>query len=376
MIHPEISETSSGSTERSLRLRVGGVRKSLLLIGKVVFSVALLGYLLMKVEWRNIGQAMSVFNPSALLISGGFLVLAIVLSARRWRLFIPSQVDVHRIRSLYFIGAFFNTCLPGIVGGDVIKAYYLSHDLREKREKEVGEPSAGSANGSGLYTINSVSVGSVFMDRFMGLVTLVAVVFAVYPWGFGYLRKTPAEWIVPAFLIAFPLFSLAFFRFRVGRRFLPLERVHNYFSLCAARKDVLVKALSYSIGIQLLVILSAYIISYGLSIEVSFFSFFVFIPLINILLLIPVSISGIGLREGAFVFFFGTLGVPLEKAVALSFLWFLSQVAASLPGLYQYALGYKKLKKDLFSQSMYQKYPCTTSPSQLAPIESKEPGKE
>jgi hypothetical protein len=48
MIHPDISETSVDSAERSLQMRAGGVRKSLLLIGKIDFNAALLGYLLMK----------------------------------------------------------------------------------------------------------------------------------------------------------------------------------------------------------------------------------------------------------------------------------------------------------------------------------------
>lgn len=334
MIHPEISETSAGSAERSLWLRVGGTRKSLLFTGKIVFSLALLGYLLTKVEWRNIGQAMSVLNPIAFLISGGFLVLAIVLSAQRWRLFIPYPVRTRRIISFCFIGAFFNICLPGIVGGDIIKAYYLSRDLKGNRERVAGDPPV--ANESELYTVNSASVGSVLMDHCMGLAILLVVVFVVYPWGFAYLKDTPAQWIIPAFLIAFPLVFIMFLKFKVGKKFLPIQRFHNYLGVCAARKSVLAKSFLYSIGIQFLVIISVYIIAWGLSLKMSLFSFFVFIPLVNILLLIPVSISGIGLREGAFVFFFGTIGVPPEKAMALSFLWFLSQVAASLPGLYEY----------------------------------------
>lgn len=351
MIHPEISETSTGSTERSLWLRVGGMRKSLLVTGKLVFSLALLGYLLMKVEWRNIGQAMSVFNPIALLISVCFLLCATALSARRWRLFIPYPVSTRRIISFCFIGAFFNICLPGIVGGDIIKAYYLNRELKGNREKGVGETPVGNVNESGFYTINSASVGSVFMDHCMGLAILVTVVFAVYPWGFGYLNGTPAKWIVPVFLIAFPLLFLIFFGFKVGKTFLPLQRFHNYLGVCAARKDVLLKSFFYSICIQFLVITSVYIVAWGLSLKAPLFLFFVFIPLINIILLIPVSISGIGLREGAFVFFFGTMGIPSEQVIALSFLWFLSQVVASLPGLYEY-MGFRRNSR---SNQLYDK---------------------
>jgi len=341
VIHPEIQKTSVDSAERSFWLRAGGVRKSFLLIGKIFFSVALLGYLLMKVEWRNIVQAMGVLNPLAFLISWGFLVLAIILGARRWRLFIPYPVSARRIISFCFIGAFFNICLPGVVGGDIIKAYYLGRELKGKGESVSWGALVGNADESEFYTINSASLGSVFMDRFMGLAVLLLAVFVVYPWGYGYLKDTPAQWIVPAFLIAISLAFIMFFKFKVGKRFIPIQRFHNYLEVCATQKSVLFKSFLYSICIQFLAITSVYIIAWGLSLKVSLFSFFVFIPLINILLLIPVSISGIGLREGAFAYFFGTVGVPPENAIALSLLWFLSQLAASLLGLYVYV----RLKK-------------------------------
>jgi uncharacterized membrane protein YbhN (UPF0104 family) len=80
----------------------------------------------------------------------------------------------------------------------------------------------------------------------------------------------------------------------------------------------------------------------GMNIELSLLSLIVFLPLITLITMIPVSISGIGIREGAFVFFLGTMGVPLDKAMTLSILWFLSVVVAGLWGLVEY-LRFKHL---------------------------------
>ena len=68
----------------------------------------------------------------------------------------------------------------------------------------------------------------------------------------------------------------------------------------------------------------------------SFTELFIFVPIIMTLMIIPVSISGFGVREGAFVALFGLTGIPSSVSVSLSFLWFLSTAAASLIGLVEY----------------------------------------
>ncbi len=301
------------------------MKHALLTVVKALFSLALVVYLLSRLDIRHVGQAMATLHPAAFAISAAFLLSALVLAARRWRLFIPYEISFPRITSLCFVGAFFNTCLPGVVGGDVVKAYYLGRELKGRQGPDDANRSAAS-----------VSAGSVFMDHIMGMAILLAMALLIYPWALAYIKGTPALWLVPVLLVAFPLCLVLLIRMKVGRRFPLVREFHDYLRASLGEKRVLLKALLYSFVVQLLSITSVSVIACGLSLHVSPITFFVFIPLINILLLVPVSISGIGLREGAFAFFFGTVGVPVEKAVALSFLWFLSQITASLPGLYCY----------------------------------------
>jgi len=62
--------------------------------------------------------------------------------------------------------------------------------------------------------------------------------------------------------------------------------------------------------------------------------------------MIPLSISGLGIREGAFVLFFGLIGVKPEVATAISLSWFITMTTAGIWGLIEY-IRYKKVLLDM-----------------------------
>jgi uncharacterized protein (TIRG00374 family) len=90
-----------------------------------------------------------------------------------------------------------------------------------------------------------------------------------------------------------------------------------------------------------MVIFTVYVLALGMGQDIPFLVFLIFLPLIILFTMIPVSISGLGVRESAFVLFFGLVGMKPEVSTALSLLWFLTVSTASLIGLIEY-LKYKK----------------------------------
>ena len=80
----------------------------------------------------------------------------------------------------------------------------------------------------------------------------------------------------------------------------------------------------------------------GIGIHVSPVFYFAILPIVNIMTMIPITFSGIGIREGAFVYFFGLKGIEPEPALALGLLFFSIQVATSLLGGVAYALGFHR----------------------------------
>ena len=76
-------------------------------------------------------------------------------------------------------------------------------------------------------------------------------------------------------------------------------------------------------------------------VAVTFGVFLIFVPLINLSIMVPLTINGIGLRESLFYLFFSQIGIPAETAVGLSLVTFALYVLTAFPGLVVYSL-YKK----------------------------------
>jgi uncharacterized protein (TIRG00374 family) len=309
------------------------IKKAVFLVLKIAVSSALLIFLLSKVGGMALIENAVLLSPVHFGAAVALYLFSVYLSSRRWRLLIPYPVGMRRLFSMYIVGSFFNTCLPGIIGGDAVKAYYLSREL--KQHASTAETSLGSGT-------SAIAVASVFMDRYVGLVALLILGLAIFPMGYDLLKKTPVPWIMPLLFAGFIVSSVLLFRFRLGERLRFLVGVYDYFNYYFTKRPILIKAFFYSLAIQLIVIVSVYILAMGMDIDITLLSLLVFLPLITLITLVPVSISGIGIREGAFVFFLGTMGVPPDKAMTLSILWFLSLVVAGLWGLVEY-LRFKHL---------------------------------
>jgi hypothetical protein len=94
-----------------------------------------------------------------------------------------------------------------------------------------------------------------------------------------------------------------------------------------------------SLAVQVLRIVQAYFLGAGLGITVPLSTYFAFVPLILLVMLLPVTFNGIGTSQAAFVWFFGRAGVAAPAAFALSVLFVALGVVGNLPGGLLYAFG-------------------------------------
>jgi uncharacterized membrane protein YbhN (UPF0104 family) len=304
--------------------------KSVIITLKVLISTSLFYFLVSKIGIKTIIETIRLLDLSSFIIAMSIYIASILLSSLRWRLFLSHKLPIKKLFSLYMIGSFFNTYMPGIVGGDAVKVYYLNKEIKENFPKEKNYDS-----------FLSESVASVFIDRYIGFFTLLCICLFAFLFGSKYLKDTSINWIIPLIFILFIVSSLIIFRFRIGERLVFLSNFYNHFQKYIERKDTLIKAFFYSIIIQISGIFTVFVLSKGMSVGVPFNFLLLFIPIIILISFLPISLSGIGLREGAFVIFFQTIGIPPHQSMTLSILWFLSTVTASLWGLVEY-LRYKQ----------------------------------
>jgi uncharacterized membrane protein YbhN (UPF0104 family) len=114
-----------------------------------------------------------------------------------------------------------------------------------------------------------------------------------------------------------------------------LESIQRY----ATHHSALANVLAGSIGVQVLRVVQAWFLGRALGIDLPLPLYFAFIPLILLVMLLPVTVNGIGTSQAAFVWFFGQAGVGRPEAFALSVLFVALGIVGNLPGGLLYAIG-------------------------------------
>jgi len=128
------------------------------------------------------------------------------------------------------------------------------------------------------------------------------------------------------------LFTRLLHRLRLSRMATRIDAVSSAFQVMARHPRILFDSLLISLVNQLLVCAISWIAAMGMNIQESFLYFVVFIPVITLITMIPISLSGMGLREYAFVALFSAIGVPPPAALALALLTSAMILLSAVPG--------------------------------------------
>ncbi len=291
---------------------------------RVAVSVALLAWLAWRTDWQQIGQAFAALRVSLWLAAVVLYFLTQVLSALRWQLLaepLGFARPLPQFISFYFIGMFFNLFLPTSVGGDVVRAWYLD-----------------DRSGQRLPAFLSV-----FIDRFSGLLILLAVACAaaafcpsaVPPWVPTSVWLTGGCAVCGLLLLPGAARAVTAMRSTMGvagrLRQLALSLTQTT-SLFVARPRLLLATTVLSLGVQLANVVVVWLVGRALTIDVPATYYGICVPMITLLTLVPVSLNGMGVREGGMVLFLTPLSVDQGTAVSLAFLWFSVFTVASLCG--------------------------------------------
>lgn len=193
---------------------------------------------------------------------------------------------------------------------------------------------------------------SVFMERNTGLcalllIALVAAYLAPTVTIYG-ISLVTLIWLLALGYIAANIVLFSPHAYRIADRLIarsPLRRMRaRAASLYEAATPytrapgVLISSMFLSIVFQFVVIGVVFLSARALSLSIPFTAAAVFVPLVSLAGMVPVSVNGLGVREALYILLFGRIGIPAELAVSLALLYFGVTVVASLPGGLVYAL--------------------------------------
>ncbi|MGD9099906.1 MAG: lysylphosphatidylglycerol synthase transmembrane domain-containing protein [Anaerolineae bacterium] len=275
---------------------------------RIVISLGALTCILLTVGLEEIADLIRQANLGFMLAAFALFVVGTVIRAVRWMALLRAleiQVPLRRLVELYFVGTFFNLLLPSGFGGDAVRVLELTQD-----------------------THVTAALGTVIVDRMTGLLVLFAMALAVLPFSGGLLPTETALSIgllAVAGLVAGGLVLQGELLRRWGH-WLPgplaldgegaLARTLRAVNDCGPR--AIAQALGMSLLFNLLLVNVNYLAARAVGVDIDLAYFLLFVPVLSITLMLPISIGGLGVREGMAIFLFDQAGVGQAAAVAAS----------------------------------------------------------
>ena len=304
------------------------------LLGRIAVAGGLTAYLLWQSQPRAVGAALGQAAWAPILLAVSLVLIDRALMAYRWILLLcivdpAGRPRLAAVMRIFFVSTFVGTFLPASVGGDAVRAYSIAR----------------------LNVGGGDAVASVLMDRMIGVASIFAMALAglVLARDLAENRTIVAALAVAGAACAVTLIVVfsrqaAALTSAVSAR-LPARARRGAEALVtsirryAAFHRQLAAVLACSVLVQALRVLQAYYLGRGLGIDAPLSTYFAFVPLILLVMLLPVTFNGIGTSQAAFVWFFARAGVPAAEAFALSVLFVALGVVGNLPGGFLYATG-------------------------------------
>lgn len=281
-------------------------RKVLWPILQVALTLGMVGWILHRNDGMGVLRRLATCDPTWLGLAVVFLVASILLGTWQWLCLLEVQgVSVEKLRLLraYTMGMFLNFVLPSGVGGDVVRAVAIHKEAQ------------GGTRG----------VAATLLDRFAGLFTL-ALFASIASWllvaGHSEDLFRRLAWGSGLVSLAFCVATVVLFSRRVFGWFSPMARWMGEGVLLDKARDMRVSFLNYrnhpfavakvvgfSIVTQFLRLVVHWCSAKALGLPLDFAWILLFIPVVSLIAVLPLSVGGWGLREGAQKTFFSFPGV-------------------------------------------------------------------
>ena len=290
------------------------IKKFTTIILRLGVSALLLFLVFKQMDQQSAFAVMKGADKGMLCVSFLLFLASYVIAFWRWEMLLKTlkiDLPLRRIISPYAGGIFFNLFLPSTIGGDFMRSIDLGRYT--KRPREV--------------------IATVFLDRLSGYAALVilALIAVCLGWGMGLLRDLSVIVAVGVIgillgLILLVLYNNWVYAFintlldspKAGKLREAIKNLHEEIYKFRQHKGIIARNIILSLIVQGLNPIAVYLIAQAFGIHASIIYFFIFLPIISAITLLPISIGGLGLRDVTTVIFFAKIGVAKNMAFATS----------------------------------------------------------
>jgi uncharacterized protein (TIRG00374 family) len=297
-------------------------------VATVVVSSAAVAYILTKIDLEKTWHIISNASVPWLLLSAALTLVTVPPMAWRWQQLLAARgirESVSWLTRAYFVSYAVGQVLPTSVGGDASRIF-------ETARRHPGQMTPVT--------------GSVLLERSLGGAVTLALAGVGLLLAIGRYPIGPYLWIEVVFVIATLGAGVVFFSRSVRRRLafgVPLARKFRVEGLLRAVYDgihgyrdhvgTLAVVSVVTLAMQLTRVFAIYASARAVGIPLSPLPYVVLGPLLFLVMLVPFTVNGLGVREAFFVSFLGKLGISADAAFACGFLFFILTILLALPGL-------------------------------------------
>ena len=300
--------------------------KAILIALKMVLSIGLFSYVVAKVSPGDIWATVRPADPMLLLAAAGLFLLSSLIGSWLWARLLRAQgvsIPYRKAASYYFVGLFFNNFLPSNIGGDIARISDAA-----KHAKHVSPVFSATLMDRliGVLAIGLVAVvASVAALDHVRLYAIYGAIFTVFVIVLGLFLSVFHRRLLEAFEWPFRAMGWHSVERAISRL---MDDLHGFRSQGGA----LFQAFLASTLVQVSRILVHYIVGLALGVRLAAGYYFLFVPVLAALVSLPISLNGLGVREGAAVVLFQMAGLTREQAFTIPFLTYLISVLISLLG--------------------------------------------
>ena len=297
---------------------------------KLLVSAGLLAFLFSKISVAHLGALVRGMNGGYVAAATLLFLASNVIGGYQWHALLRSggvRIPFHRTIRVYFVGLFFNNFLPASIGGDAVKVYDVSKI------------------GNSVFQVVAVTL----LDRIIGIFSLclLATVSVV---ALLDVRSIDTLWPYLAVFVACMVPAASFYFVKplgrsirwIVRLLLPPSwgaggsRILTYLGEFRSRKRLILGLMLLSVVIQAMRVMTHVLVALAIGVRIDPVVaglFFVFVPLLSLAMIPPVTINGLGIREGLGIVLFAGAGIGRTDAFAIEFLTYVVSVVISLLGL-------------------------------------------
>jgi uncharacterized protein (TIRG00374 family) len=274
---------------------------------RLTVAVTVLAALIYWADLTSILQSLYEISLGDLCYLALLSILLITVSVIKWRAFLRRlhiEASFGRLCRLYLVGYFINVFTPSFIGGDVVRSLYV---------------------GPGVDRAHAVS--ATFLERYTGIVAMLAMALtAVF---ISDVVTPQIRWIVIAMALSAAIGTAMVFsgflnrlaaRFRLPSKVLAvIDKVHEGLVWGLRDRPLLLRALGLSMVFHLLTVVNTAAVGAAVGwTSIPWQGLLVVVPLILLVGAIPISPQGLGIQEGAFMFFLHSLGATSGQALAIA----------------------------------------------------------